>query len=144
MSSSLIIPLMLAAMAVFMFVSVRNQKKRAAAVADMQSAIGPGTRVQLQSGLFGVVVDASDDTVVQIEIAPGVVTEWNRLAIRESVTDTPEDDGDTPTYDQDADDFQVPDSLEGLDGDPTDSQHDKPNLDKSRGDESGDDKHEEK
>ncbi|MCF8588033.1 preprotein translocase subunit YajC [Gordonia liuliyuniae] len=143
MSSSLIIPLMLAAMAVFMFVSVRNQKKRAAAVADMQSAIGPGTRVQLQSGLFGVVVDASDDTVVQIEIAPGVVTEWNRLAIRESVTDTPEDDGDTQTYDQDADDFRVPDSLEGLDGDPTDSNPGRPNLDKSS-DESGDDKHEEK
>ncbi|WOC14236.1 preprotein translocase subunit YajC [Gordonia sp. MP11Mi] len=142
MSSSLIIPLMLAAMAVFMFVSVRNQKKRAAAVAGMQSAIGPGTRVQLQSGLFGVVVDASDDTVVQIEIAPGVITEWNRLAIRESVTDTP-DDGQMSELDHNADDFQVPDSLEGLDVDSTDSQPGKPNLDKSN-DVSGDDKPEEK
>ena len=102
-SSSLIIPLMLAAMALFMFVSIRGQKKRAAAAAEMQAAVGPGTRVQLHSGLFGVVVDASDSEVVQIEIAPGVVTEWNRLAIREAVADAA------------ADDFQVPDSPEGID-----------------------------
>lgn len=142
MSSSLIIPLMLAAMVVFMFVSVRNQKKRAAATADMQASIGPGARVQLHSGLFGVVVDASDSDVVHIEIAPGVVTEWNRLAIREAVTDSDEENTSDESADEvEAGDFQVPDSLEGLDVDSTDSS--KPNLDKS-GDESGDDKPEEK
>ncbi|MCF8569729.1 preprotein translocase subunit YajC [Gordonia sp. HY002] len=144
MSSSLIIPLMLAAMAVFMFVSVRNQKKRAAAAADMQSSVGPGTRVQLQSGLFGTVVDSSDGDVVQIEIAPGVVTEWNRLAIRETVADP---STEAALDESSADDFHVPDSLEGLDSGESaagGSTSGKPNLDKSSGDESGDDKPEEK
>ncbi|MGO3327913.1 preprotein translocase subunit YajC [Gordonia sp. (in: high G+C Gram-positive bacteria)] len=142
MSSSLIIPLMLAAMAVFMFVSVRNQKKRAAAAADMQSSVGPGARVQLQSGLFGTVVDASDGDVVHIEIAPGVVTEWNRLAIRETVSESPDAVDESA-----ADDFHVPDSLEGLDSDESSnggSTSGKPNLDKSSGDEPGDDKPDEK
>ncbi|WP_132993495.1 preprotein translocase subunit YajC [Gordonia zhaorongruii] len=85
-SSSLIIPLMLAAMAVFMFLSIRNQKKRANAAAQMQQSVVSGSRVQLHSGLFGTVVDASDDEVVTIEVAPGVVTEWNRLAIRETIS----------------------------------------------------------
>ena len=112
-SSSLIIPLMLAAMALFMFVSIRGQKKRAAAAAEMQSAVGPGSRVQLHCGLFGVVVDASDSDVVQIEIAPGVVTEWNRMAIREAVADTAEAADDFPATDA-ADDFEVPDTPEGI------------------------------
>ena len=138
MSSSLIIPLLLAAMAVFMFVNIRNQKKRAAATADMQSSIVAGTRVQLHCGLFGIVADTSDSDVVHIEIAPGVVTEWNRLAIREAApiaSDEPESLDDA--------DFQVPDSLEGLDG-----AGDGPDLRKadpeSATDESDDDKREEK
>ena len=90
MQSSLILPLMLAAMAAFMFFSIRNQKKRAAAVTEMQNSLTAGARVQLHAGLFGTIVDADREDVVSIEIAPGVVTEWNRLAIREIVQ--PEDE----------------------------------------------------
>lgn len=89
---SLILPLMLAAMAGFMFFSIRNQKKRAAAMSEMQSSLEPGARVQLHAGLFGTVVETGEGDTVKLEVAPGVVTEWNRLAIREVVApeiDTP-------------------------------------------------------
>lgn len=85
MQSSLILPLMLAAMAAFMFFSIRNQKKRAAAVTEMQNSLTAGARVQLHAGLFGTVVDADREDALTIEIAPGVVTEWNRMAIREVI-----------------------------------------------------------
>ncbi|MEJ9080018.1 MULTISPECIES: preprotein translocase subunit YajC [Gordonia] len=125
MPSNLIIPLMLAAMAVFMFMSIRNQKKRAAAATEMQSSVVPGSRVQLHSGLFGTVVDPSGEEVVTIEIAPGVVTEWNRLAIREVIT-TDEDATDTSDP-ADDDSIEVPDSPAALD-----------KLTKKTDDESGD------
>lgn len=125
MPSNLLIPLMLAAMAVFMFMSIRNQKKRAAAASEMQSSVVPGSRVQLHSGLFGTVVDPSGEEFVTIEIAPGVVTEWNRLAIREVIT-ADEGGADAPVAD-DADDVEVPDSPAALD-----------KLTKKTDDESGD------
>ncbi|GEE02683.1 preprotein translocase subunit YajC [Gordonia spumicola] len=130
MTNSLIIPLMLAAMAVFMFMSIRNQKKRAAAAADMQASLSVGTRVQLHSGMFGTLVDTSDDDTVLIEIAPGVVTEWNRLAIREAVSPDTDDTNDDAS---DIDDIEVPDSPAALD-DVTK----KTDLNKNADDESGD------
>mgnify|MGYP003759923507 FL=1 len=84
---------MLAAMAGFMFFSIRNQKKRAAAMSEMQSSLEAGARVQLHAGLFATVVEADEGDTVKLEVAPGVVTEWNRLAIREVVapeTDAPD------------------------------------------------------
>ncbi|QRY64000.1 preprotein translocase subunit YajC [Gordonia sp. PDNC005] len=125
MPSNLIIPLMLAAMAVFMFMSIRNQKKRAAAASEMQSSVVPGSRVQLHSGLFGTVVDPSGEEFVTIEIAPGVVTEWNRLAIREVIT--ADEDGADAADSDDEDPIEVPDSPAALD-----------KLTKKTDDESGD------
>ncbi|MGB3302269.1 preprotein translocase subunit YajC [Gordonia sp. (in: high G+C Gram-positive bacteria)] len=104
---NLILPLMLALMAGFMFFSIRNQKKRAAAQAEMQNSLAKGARVQLHSGLFATVVDPGVDEEglvnnesVLLEISPGVVTEWNRLAIRETVS--PEEE---ITENDSADDF---------------------------------------
>lgn len=81
----LLFPLLLALLAVFMFLSIRNQKKRANQMQDMQNSVTPGARVQLHSGLYGTVTDATSNDVVDVEIAPGLVTRWNRLAIREIV-----------------------------------------------------------
>ncbi|WP_026917816.1 preprotein translocase subunit YajC [Gordonia shandongensis] len=83
---NLILPLMLLLMLGFMLFSVRNQKKRAAAMSEMQNSLEPGTRVQLIAGLFGTVADVSEGDSVKIEIAPGVITEWNRQAIREIIS----------------------------------------------------------
>lgn len=78
---ALLFPLLLALLAGFMFLSMRKQKKRVAEMQEMQNSVSTGTRVQLTSGLFGTVIDASSPDVVDVEIATGVVTRWNRLAV---------------------------------------------------------------
>ncbi|NMO05064.1 preprotein translocase subunit YajC [Gordonia sp. TBRC 11910] len=84
MSSQLLFPLLLVLLAGFMYMSIRKQKKRMAEVQEMQSAASTGARVQLTSGLYGTIIDSNKDAV-DVEIAPGVVTRWNKLAIREVV-----------------------------------------------------------
>lgn len=118
---SLILPLMLAAMAGFMFFSIRNQKKRAAATSEMQNSLEAGSRVQLHAGLFGTVVEAEEGENVMIEIAPGLVTEWNRMAIREIIkpeTEAPAiesiDDADIDTTDVDGADSDNADDLDAV------------------------------
>ncbi|MBD0861446.1 preprotein translocase subunit YajC [Gordonia sp. zg691] len=78
---ALLFPLLLALLAGFMFLSMRKQKKRMAETQDMQNSVSTGTRVQLTSGLFGTIIDATSPDVVDVEIATGVVTRWNRLAV---------------------------------------------------------------
>jgi len=99
----LFFPLMLALLAIFMFFSFRNQKKRAAAMAEMQSEAVDGARVQLHAGIFGTVVGDPEGETVDVEIAPGVVTTWNKLAIREVVKDTAVEDDETTDLDDDHD-----------------------------------------
>ncbi|MFT3715298.1 MAG: preprotein translocase subunit YajC [Gordonia sp. (in: high G+C Gram-positive bacteria)] len=90
--------LIVAMLAAFVFLSMRNQKKQRAAMENLQSSAVPGARVQLSSGLFGTIVSDDGGDSVDVEIAPGVVTTWNRLAIREVVKEqddaavTPADD----------------------------------------------------
>lgn len=78
---ALLFPLLLALLAAFMFFSMRKQKKRAADMQEMQSSVQTGTRIQLTSGLFGTVIDASASDFIDVEIATGLVTRWNRLAV---------------------------------------------------------------
>lgn len=78
---SLFLPLLLVLMVGFMFFSMRKQKKRANEMQEMQNSVQTGTRIQLSSGLFGTVIDATSSDVVDVEIATGVVTRWNRLAV---------------------------------------------------------------
>ncbi|MBT0567980.1 preprotein translocase subunit YajC [Williamsia sp. CHRR-6] len=80
----LLFPILLVVLAVFMFLSVRRQKKMAAEIQEMQDSLQPGARVQTTSGTYATVV-AVGDGVVDLELAPGVVTRWNRLAVREVV-----------------------------------------------------------
>ncbi|NDK92033.1 preprotein translocase subunit YajC [Gordonia desulfuricans] len=124
---SLFFPVLLVLLVAFMFFSVRKQKKRATEMQDMQNSVQTGTRVQLTSGLFGTVIDSSSSDYVDVEIATGVVTRWNRLAIMRVVLT--EDaaatyPGFTP-IETDDDDLDTP----PLDG---------PNLNKSGGDSSAD------
>lgn len=76
-----LIPAMLVLMGVMLFMGTRKQKKQMAEMQQMQASITTGTRVQLMSGLFGTVLDANDD-FLDLEIAPGVVGQWNKLAVR--------------------------------------------------------------
>ncbi|WIY00330.1 preprotein translocase subunit YajC [Amycolatopsis mongoliensis] len=82
----LLLPLLLVlVLAVPLVMSTRKQKKQQAAQQDLQSSLAPGDRVMTTSGLYGTVADASGDNTIDIEIAPGVVTTWLRLAVREKV-----------------------------------------------------------
>ena len=94
----LLLPLLLVlVLAVPLVMSTRKQKKQQAAQQDLQNSLAPGDRVMTTSGLYGTVADASGDTTIDIEIAPGVVTTWLRLAVREKVepvVETEEDSAD--------------------------------------------------
>lgn len=100
----LILPL-LVLLAVFMFLATRRQKREAKALQDLQSALAVGDVVMTTSGLHGTITDLREDTV-DLEIAAGVVTTWNRLAVRQLVTEDPldpetdqlDDDADTPAH----------------------------------------------
>jgi len=92
----LLLPLLLVlVLAVPLVMSTRKQKKQQAAQQDLQSSLAPGDRVMTTSGLYGTVADASGDTTIDIEIAPGVVTTWLRLAVREKVEPVVETDEDS-------------------------------------------------
>ncbi|WP_370962667.1 preprotein translocase subunit YajC [Amycolatopsis sp. cg9] len=92
----LLLPLLLVlVLAVPLVMSTRKQKKQQAAQQELQSSLAPGDRVMTTSGLYGTVADATGDTTIDIEIAPGVVTTWLRLAVREKVEPVVETDEDT-------------------------------------------------
>jgi preprotein translocase subunit YajC len=73
----------------FMYLASRRQKRAMQATIDLQESLQPGDRVHTTSGMEATVVALSDETV-ELEIAPGVVTTWMKLAIRDRIL--PEDD----------------------------------------------------
>lgn len=87
--AQLLFPLLLVALLVPMFLSVRRQKREAANVSTMQESLKVGDNVVTTSGLYGTVVDI-DETTVDLEIAEEVVTTWLRQAIREVRADEAE------------------------------------------------------
>src|SRR5881275_144899 len=96
--SQLLLPLLLVlALGVMLTLSGRRQKRQAAAQQELQKSLNPGDRVMTTSGMYGTIADSSGDDTIDIEIAPGVVTTWLRLAIREKVepvVETEEDSAD--------------------------------------------------
>ncbi|WP_374021867.1 preprotein translocase subunit YajC [Mycobacterium sp. HNNTM2301] len=85
----------------FMYFASRRQKRAMQATIDLYESLQPGDRVHTTSGLEATVVEITDDTV-DLEIAPGVVTTWMKLAIRDRIL--PEDDD--LAADDDADDLE--------------------------------------
>src|SRR3954462_6631227 len=81
----------------FMFFASRRQKKAMQATIDLHNSLQVGDRVHTTSGLHGTITAITDDNV-ELEIAPGVVTTWMKLAVRDRVTD--DDDTD---FDEDVD-----------------------------------------
>lgn len=68
----------------FMFFASRRQKKAMQATINLHESLTVGDRVHTTSGLQAVIVDVTDDTV-DLEIAPGVVTTWMKLAVRDRI-----------------------------------------------------------
>ena len=83
----------------FMFFASRRQKKAMQATINLHNSLKIGNRVHTTSGLEATIAGVTDDTV-DLEIAPGVVTTWMKLAIRDvidsdtDVADDVDDDGD--------------------------------------------------
>jgi preprotein translocase subunit YajC len=75
----------------FMFFASRRQKKAMQATIDLHNSLKIGDRVHTTSGLHGTITGITDDNV-DLEIAPGVVTTWMKLAVRDRVVDDFDDD----------------------------------------------------
>jgi preprotein translocase subunit YajC len=75
----------------FMFFASRRQKKAMQATIDLHNSLKIGDRVNTTSGLRGTITGVSDDSV-DLEIAPGVVTTWMKLAVRDVIADDFDDD----------------------------------------------------
>ena len=75
----------------FMFFASRRQKKAMQATIDLHNSLKIGDRVHTTSGLLGTITGLTDDNV-DLEIAPGVVTTWMKLAVRDRITDDVDDD----------------------------------------------------
>ena len=87
----------------FMFFASRRQKKAMQATIDLHESLTIGDRVHTTSGLQATITGITDDTV-DLEIAPGVVTTWMKLAMRDRIvptTTTKTIDDDEPTTDLD-------------------------------------------
>ncbi|MDV7242745.1 MULTISPECIES: preprotein translocase subunit YajC [Rhodococcus] len=81
-------PLLILALLVPMFLGIRRQKKEMAKTTALQESLSVGDRILTTAGLHGTIVAMNDDTV-DLEIAPGVITTWSRLVIREQIVDSP-------------------------------------------------------
>jgi preprotein translocase subunit YajC len=75
---------MLVIVGVFMFFASRRQKRAMQATIDLHESLRIGDKVQTTSGLHGTIRRITDDTV-DLEIAPGVLTTWVKLAIRDRI-----------------------------------------------------------
>lgn len=97
--NQLFLPLLLMlVVAIPLVMGTRKQKRAAQEQQRLQKTLNDGDRVMTTSGLYGTVADASSETTIDIEIAPGVVTTWLRAAVREKVA--PEIEADEPVEDE--------------------------------------------
>lgn len=78
----------------FMFFASRRQKKAMQKTIDLHNSLKVGDRVHTTSGLQAEIKSITDDNV-ELEIAPGVVTTWMKLAVRDRVEPDDEFDDDT-------------------------------------------------
>jgi preprotein translocase subunit YajC len=82
----LLLPLLVLALLVPMFLGIRRQKKELAKTTELQESLQIGDRVLTTSGLHGT-VDSLDEGTVDLEIAPGIITTWSRAVVRDVLVD---------------------------------------------------------
>lgn len=80
-------------MGAFMFFASRRQKKAMQATIDLHNSLQIGDRIHTTSGLQGTITGITDDNI-DLEIAPGVVTTWMKLAVRDRIEADTDDDAD--------------------------------------------------
>jgi preprotein translocase subunit YajC len=87
-STLILIALMVAA---FYFLIMRPQRKRQQEIQRTLSALTPGQRVMLGSGLFGTIVTVGPKQVV-LEVSPGTELTVLKQAVARVVTESDEDE----------------------------------------------------
>ena len=70
----------------FMFFASRRQRKAMQATIDLHNSLKIGDRVHTTSGLLATITAITDDNV-SLEIAPGVITTWMKMAVRDRIVD---------------------------------------------------------
>jgi preprotein translocase subunit YajC len=75
---------LLIVMGAFMFFASRRQKRAMQATIDLHESLRIGDRVHTTSGLEASICGIADSTV-DLEIAPGVVTTWMKMAVRDRI-----------------------------------------------------------
>ena len=75
-------------MGVFLWFSARRQRKLVQATIDLHDSLRVGDRVHTTSGLQAGITAIGEDTV-DLEIAPGVVTRWMKMAVRDRIEPEP-------------------------------------------------------
>jgi preprotein translocase subunit YajC len=89
-------------MGLFMFFASRRQKKAMQATIDLQDSLQVGDRIHTTSGMEATIAGINDDSV-ELEIAPGVITTWMKLAVRDKIgPDTDDDDDLEDGYDEES------------------------------------------
>ncbi|MDT4999290.1 MAG: preprotein translocase subunit YajC [Mycobacterium sp.] len=83
----------------FMYFASRRQKKAMQATIDLHESLTVGDRVHTTSGLQATIAGIGDDTV-DLEIAPGVVTTWMKLAVRDRINADDDFDDDEDDIDE--------------------------------------------
>jgi preprotein translocase subunit YajC len=78
----------------FMFFASRRQKKAMQATIDLHNSLQIGDRIHTTSGLEGTITGITEDDI-ELEIAPGVVTTWMKLAVRDRIADDVDDEDDS-------------------------------------------------
>ena len=76
----------------FYLLAIRPQRQRARALAEVQAAVRPGSRVITTAGIYATVVAVEEGDAFLLELAPGVHVRFVRAAVVRLLDDqTPED-----------------------------------------------------
>jgi len=87
--------LLLVGMGIFMWVMMRNQKRRAQQQQELQRAAEIGDEIMTTAGIFGTIVEEDEDEgTVIVEIAPGTRVKMLRSGIARVVGDDYLEDDD--------------------------------------------------
>lgn len=88
MGLELLLPLMIVVLLVLMFLQSSKQRKAMKELREMQETLAAGDHVLTTSGLHATIVAVDADTL-ELEIAPGIRTRWDRRVIREKFDISP-------------------------------------------------------
>lgn len=81
-----IVILFIVGISFLMFMQTRRQKRQLDEIKSVQSQLSPGELVITAAGTHGLVREVRENEV-DLEIAPGIVTTWEKMAIVRRVED---------------------------------------------------------